>query len=138
MAAVLLNRPTIEVQSPEGSLRLTQTGNVLISENCQLTIMVTFSEGQDVNCALRVRIDRKFINYFTMLPDSADSNEYEIYRYYGRVQSGMIDTFDFRLKSDKTLEQIKAYASPVFIIITAYDCDYRDVKRVESVRWDIT
>ncbi|MFH6991855.1 hypothetical protein [Flavobacterium sp. FlaQc-48] len=135
--AVILDRPKIINQFPSTAMRFIASGNKLASENCQLDIEVTFSNGQEMNCAVRVRIDRKFLEYFTLEPNSTESNQYEIYRYYGRITSGKMDTFNFRLKSDKTLSQIKAYASPVFIIVTVYDCDYRDVKAAESVKWNI-
>ena len=133
---VVLNTPKITEYSPEGQLKFKAMGGKLVSDNCQLTIKVTFTNEHEMNCALRVRVDKKYQDYFKIEPNNKDTNEYEIYRYYGKVLSGKTDTFNFRFVSNKTLEDIKAFAIPI-MVITVYDCDDPDLKQVETIIWDI-
>lgn len=136
--AVILERPEILNQGPPTELNFVATGNHLVSENCKLDIRINFTNGQQLNCAVRVRIDSKLQKYLTLEPNNPDSNGYDIYRYYGKVDNGKTDTFKFRLKTDLTVAQLKAFASPVIMIISVYDRDYRDIKISQNVKWNIT
>ncbi|MDX6187776.1 hypothetical protein SGQ83_00300 [Flavobacterium sp. Fl-318] len=137
MAGIILSRPKITNQSPVAQLRFEADGSKLVSEECQLTIEITFANGEEMDCAVRVSIDKTLHSYFTIDPNTVNSNKYEIYRYYGKVKSGKTDTFKFRLKSDKSIEDIKAFASPIIIIITVYNCKSNNLRKSESVNWAI-
>ncbi|BFM45275.1 hypothetical protein CFS9_39160 [Flavobacterium sp. CFS9] len=147
MSEIILDRPKITDQLPVGQLTFGAIGNKLVSQTCQLTIEVTFTNGVEMDCALRVSIDKTRQSNFTMDPNTVNSNKHEIYRYYGKVGSGKTDTFKFRLKSvdsfknpkqlQKLQDDIRAFASPIPIIITVYDCSSNDIKKSDFITWKI-
>ena len=136
--AAILNLPQIISYSPKTPLIMSLSGGRLISEPCRLTVRVNFTNGNRLNCALRVHILKSQSKYFNLEPNSADSNMYEIYRYYGYVSNRYTDTFDFFLSSNESIAKIKAYASPADIVVTVYDCDHFGVGYSTSCSYDIS
>lgn len=147
MAGIILSKPKITNQSPIDELRFVAEGNKLVSEECQLTIVVTFTNGEEMDCGLRVSIDKTRHGYLTIDPNTVNSTKYEIYRYYSKVSSGKTDTFKFRLKSLKSFKNptelqdlksnIQAFASPVPIIVTVYDCSSNDIKKSDFISFKL-
>lgn len=136
MAAVVLRRPRIVVKNPQQDIRLIDIGDKLISAESKIDIEIIFTNGQEMDCSLRVGIAPDLRRYFRIEPNTLDSNEYEIFRYYGVINSGKIDTFKFRFVSNESLQDIIAYASPVFLTIMVTDCS-NNATMHESVSWDI-
>lgn len=136
MAAVVLHSPRIVGKNPQQDIRFIDIGGKLISEECTLSVEVVFTHGQQMDCSLRVGISPHLRRYFMIEPNTVDSNEYEIFRYYGVVNSGKTDTFKFRLVSYESLAAIRANASPAFLVVRVTDCS-NNATMEESVSWRI-
>lgn len=136
MEEVILQRPEIEQSNPFQDIRFTDVGGKLISEECTLKIKVVFTEGDKLDCSVRVGIKASLRKYFKIEPNTVDSNGYEILRYYGIVKSGKTDVFKFRITSTKSMTQIRAYASPVSLTVRVTNCS-NELSMEESVRWRI-
>ena len=76
MEEVILQRPEIEQSSPFQDIKFTDVGGKLVSEECTLKIKVVFTEGDKLDCSVRVGIKASLRKYFKIEPNSVDSNGY--------------------------------------------------------------
>ena len=133
MPTVVLQKPTIQNQFPLLNIKFGIKNGRLISEQCTISVKVNFLHGDEMDCGLTVGISKSQNNYFKIEPNTQDSNMFEIYRHYGIIGNGMMDTFTFYLVPQQSLDAIKAWASPVILVVTAHDCSNSNIKREQRI-----